>query len=85
MLSNKAEHEKRIKPNLHPTYNEHHQKIIEIIDWTLEKYKVATAANIKMNQQNDEQEEVIIDNIIEELDKKRNIAINKKERSFTKR
>jgi hypothetical protein len=41
----------------HPTYNERHQKIIEMIDWTLEKYK----ANIeKTQQQNDEQ--VIIDN-----------------------
>ena len=30
-------------------------------------------------------EQVIIDNIIEELNKKRNIAINKKEKSYTKR
>ena len=34
-----------IHPNSHPTYNEHHQKIIELIDWTLEKY--ITAANTK--------------------------------------
>jgi hypothetical protein len=54
-----------IRPNCHPTYNERHQKIIEMIDWTLEKYK----ANMEnAQQQNDEQ--VIIDNIIEELDKK---------------
>jgi len=53
----------------HPTYNERHQKIIEMIDWTLEKYK----ANMeKTQQQNDEQ--IIIDNIIKELDKKRDIA-----------
>jgi hypothetical protein len=38
-----------------------------MIEWTVEKYK---AANIKKNQQNEEQE-VIIDNIIEELDKKK--------------
>ena len=37
-----------------------------------------------MNQQNDEQEEVIIDNIIEELDKKRDIAINKKKKALLK-
>ena len=46
-----------------------------MIDWTLEKYKAATATYIKKkNQQN---EQVIIDNIIEELDKKRDIARNK--------
>ena len=39
LLSIKAEHQKRIRPNLHPTYNERHEKIIEMIDWTLEKYK----------------------------------------------
>ena len=27
LLSIKAEHQKRIRPNLHPTYNEHHQMI----------------------------------------------------------
>jgi hypothetical protein len=32
---------KMIRPNCHPTYNEHHQKIIELIDGTLEKYKEA--------------------------------------------
>ena len=66
-----------IHPKSHPTYNEHQQKIIELIDWTLEKYK--TAANTqKMNEQ------VIIDNIIEELDKKRDIAINKKQKTLLK-
>ena len=65
MLSIKDEHQKRIRPNLHPTYNERHEKIVELIDWTLEKYKAAS--NIKNNQNN---EEIIIDNIIEELDKK---------------
>ena len=79
LLSIKAEHQKRIRPNLHPTYNERHQKIIELIDWTLEKYKEAT--NIQNNQQN---EELVIDNIIEELDKKRDIAINKKKKALLK-
>ena len=62
-----------IHANSHPTYNERHQKIIEWIDWTLEKYK---ADMEKTQQQNDEQ--IIIDNIIEELDKKRDEAINKR-------
>ena len=67
LLSIKAEHQKQIRPNLpHHTYNERHEKIIELIDWTLEKYK-ATTDTQKMNEQ------VIIDNIIEELDKKRKI------------
>jgi hypothetical protein len=55
------------------------KKIIEMIDWTLEKYK--TAMNIKKNQQN---EELVIDNIIEELDKKRDMAINKKNKALLK-
>jgi hypothetical protein len=61
LLSIKAEHQKRIIPNLHPTYNERHEKIIDLIDWTLEKYKETT--NIKNNQQN--KEEIIIDNSTE--------------------
>ena len=67
LLSIKAEHQNRIRPNLHhPTYNERHQKIIDKIDWTLEKYKAAVNTQ-NINQQN---EQVVIDNIIEELDKK---------------
>ena len=43
LLSIKAEHQKRIRPNLHyPTYNERHEMIIELIDWTLVKYKETT-------------------------------------------
>ena len=77
LLSIKAERQKMIHPNSHPTYNERQQKIIDMIDWTLDKYK--TGANTQnMNQQ------VIIDNIIEELDNKRNIAINKKEEAILK-
>ena len=70
LLSIRAERQEMIHPNSHPTYNERQQKIIGMIDWTLEKYKAG--ATIKMtNQENGEQEEVIIDNIIQELDKKR--------------
>ena len=56
-----------------------------MIDSTLEKYKAATATNInKKNQQNEEEQKVTIDNIIEELDKKRDIAINKKKKALLK-
>ena len=80
LLSIKDERQKMIRPNCHPTYNERHQKIIEMIDWTLEKYK--TNMKKKTQQQNDEQ--VIIDNLIEELDKKREIAITKKRQALLK-
>jgi hypothetical protein len=80
LLSIKTERQNMIHPNSHPTYNERHQKIIEMLDWTLEKYKAA-ANTKKMNQQN---EQVIINNIIEELDKKRDIAINKKKKTLLK-
>ena len=78
LLSIKAERQKMIHPNLHPTYNERHQKIIEVIDWILERYKT----NMEKTQQQNEQ--LIIDNIIEELDKKRDIAINKKNKALLK-
>jgi hypothetical protein len=52
----------------------------------LEKYKeVSTATNIKENnQQNEEKEQIIINNIINELDKKREAAINKKNKALLK-
>ena len=65
----------------HLTYNERHEKIIELIDWALEKYK-ETATNIKMNQQNEEA--IIIETIIEKLDKKRDIAINQNKKALLK-
>ena len=80
LLSIRDDRQKMIRPNCHPTYNERHQKIIELIDWTLEKYK----ADIKKTQQQNDEREVIIDNIIEELDKKRNLAINKKQQALLK-
>ena len=42
MLSIRDERHKMIHPNSHPTYNERQQNIIEIIDWTLDKNKIAT-------------------------------------------
>jgi hypothetical protein len=77
LLSIRAQRQERIHHLSHPTYNERQQKIIELIDWTLEKYKAGT--NIQnMNEQ------AIIDNIIEELAKKRNVTINKKKRAILK-
>jgi hypothetical protein len=38
LLSIRTERQERIHPNSHPTYNEHQQKIIDMIDWTLEVY-----------------------------------------------
>src|SRR5687767_4679493 len=67
----------------HPISNESYEKIIEIIDHTLKKYKEAVnnEHNIQ-HQQNESKEEekellTIINNIFNELDKKRKIAINK--------
>jgi hypothetical protein len=82
LLSIRAERQEMIHPSSHPTYNERQQKIIEMIDWVLEKYKTMSKTK-KTNQQNEEQE-LIIDNIVEELNKKRKIAINKKEESLLK-
>jgi hypothetical protein len=55
-----------------------HQKIVELIDWTLEKYKM----NMEKRQQQNEQ--IIINDIIQELDKKMDIAIYKKKRAMLK-
>src|ERR687898_2987054 len=77
LLSIKAERQKMIHPNSHPTYNERHQKIIEMIDLTMDKYKTSVNTQ-KMNGQ------VIIDNIIEELDRKREVVINKKQKTLLK-
>jgi hypothetical protein len=48
-----------------------------MIDWTLDKYKTTTNTQ-NMNEQ------VIIDNIIEERDKKRELVINKMKKTLLK-
>ena len=50
LLSIRDERQKMIHPNSHPTYNERHEKIIELIDWSLEKYKEETVTNTKKNR-----------------------------------
>jgi hypothetical protein len=81
LLSIRAERQKMIHPKSHPTYNEHQQKIIEMIDRVLEKYK---AFRIKMMNQENEEQEVIIEDIIQELNKQRKIAITKKQKAILK-
>ena len=82
LLSVRVQNRKQIKPNCHPTYNEDHEKRIERIDWVLKKYKDNLKKTNQQQQQNEEQ--VIIDNIINELDRKRDIAINKKKKALLK-
>src|SRR5918994_1664681 len=79
LLSVRVQNRKQIKPNCHPTYNEDHEKRIEIIDWVLKKYKDDLLLKNKINQQ--QNEEHLIDNIIDELDNKRDVAINKKKKA----
>jgi hypothetical protein len=76
-----------IKPNCHPTYNESHEKIIAMIDWTLDKYRSI------LNQQRrgkggggggKEEEKLILNNIINELKRNRDIAISNNKKSILK-
>ena len=72
----------------HPISNERYEKIIEMIDHTLEKYKetVNNKNNIQQQQNEYEEEEkellIIINNIFYELDKKRKIAVNKNDKDL---
>ncbi len=90
LLSIRAQYQK-IRLDLdHPISNERYEKIIEMIDHTLEKYKEAVnnENNIQQQQQQNEYEEeekellIIINNIFNELDKKRKIAINKNDKDL---
>jgi hypothetical protein len=79
LLSIRDDRQRMIYPSCDPKYNQRHQKIIELIDWTLENYK----ANMENTQQKNEQE-IIIDNIIKELDKKRDLIRNKMKKAMLK-
>ena len=89
LLSIRDQYQK-IRLNLdHPISSERYEKIIEIIDYTLKKYKEAVNKenNIQQHQQNEYEEEekellIIINNIFNELDKKRKIAINKNDKDL---
>src|SRR5829696_4493165 len=86
LLSIRDQYQKIRLNSDHPISNERYEKIIEMIDHTLEKYKEAVnnENNIpqQQQQQNEYEEEekellIIINNIFNELDRKRKIAINK--------
>ena len=79
----------KIRLNLdHPISNERYEKIIEMIDHTLKKYKEAVNNGNNIQQQQNEYEEeekellIIINNIFNELDKKRKITINKNDKDL---
>ena len=88
LLSIRDQYQK-IRLNLdHPISNERYEKIIEMIDHTLEKYiEAVNKENNIQHQQNEYEEEekellIIINNIFNELDKKRKIAINKNDKDL---
>jgi hypothetical protein len=76
LLSYRDECQKTIERNSHqhPTFLERYQKIIEMINWTLTRYRTIIQRN-KIQQQYEE-DVVIINRIREELDEKRKIARN---------
>jgi hypothetical protein len=95
LLSIRDQYQKIRLNSDHPISNERYEKIIEMIDHTLEKYKEAVTKenNIhhhhhqQQQQQNEYEEEekellIIINNIFNELDKKRKIAINKNDKDL---
>ena len=89
LLSIRDQYQKIRLNSDHPISNERYEKIIEMIDHTLEKYKetVNNKNNIHQQQQNEYEEEekellIIINNIFNELDKKRKIAVNKNDKDL---
>ena len=94
LLSIRDQYQKIRVNSDHPISNERYEKIIEMIDHTLEKYKEAinNENNIQQQQQQQQQQNeyeeeekellIIINNIFNELDKKRKIAINKNDKDL---
>jgi len=88
LLSIRDQYQKIRLNSDHPISNERYEKIIEMIDHTLEKYKEAVNNENNIQQQQNEYEEeekellIIINNIFNELDKKRKIAINKNDKDL---
>ena len=89
LLSIRDQYQKIRLNSYHLISNERYEKIIEIINHTLEKYKEAVnnENNIQQQQQNEYEEEekellIIINNIFNELDKKRKITINKNDKDL---
>ena len=89
LLSVREQYQKIRLNSDHPISNERYEKVIEIIDYTLKKYKEAVNKenSIQQHQQNEYEEEekellIIINNISNELDKKRKVAINKNDKDL---
>jgi hypothetical protein len=88
LLSIRDQYQKIRLNSDHPISNERYEKIIEMIDHTLKKYKEAVNNENNIQQQQNEYEEeekellIIINNIFNELDKKRKIAINKNDKDL---
>jgi hypothetical protein len=88
LLSIRDQYQKIRLNSDHPISNERYEKIIEMIDHTLKKYKEAVNNNNNIQQQYNEYEEeekellIIINNISYELDKKRKITINKNDKDL---
>jgi len=70
LVSIRDESQKIILSTCNPTYNENDQNIIELIDWTIEKYTTANQEERNILLENKESERIGIDNIFEELDTK---------------
>jgi hypothetical protein len=88
LLSIRNQYQKIRLNSDHPISNERYDKIIEMIDHTLKKYKEAVNNKNNIQQQHNEYEEeekellIIINNISYELDKKRKITINKNDKDL---
>ena len=88
LLSIRDQYQKIRRNSDYPISNERSEKIIEMIDHTLKKYKEAVNNKNNIQQQHNEYEEeekellIIINNIFNELDKKRKIAINKNDKDL---
>ena len=88
LLSIRDQYQKIRLNSDHPISNERYEKIIEMIDHTLKKYKEAVNNTNNIQQQHNEYEEeekellIIINNIFNELDKKRKITINKNDKDL---
>ena len=88
LLSIRIQYQKIRLNSDHPISNERYEKIIEMIDHALKKYKEAVNNKNNIQQQQNEYEEeekellIIINNIFNELDKKRKITINKNDKDL---
>jgi hypothetical protein len=75
LLSYRTQNKNTIERNSkqHPTFLETHQKIIEMLDWTLERYRFIQQQQEGQFQLNDKYDFVIIKRIIEELYEKKKL------------